>query len=155
MQKALFSFEGESANFFLPPAQFYQGNAKVAEPLIFFVGLRDQMLIPQLDPLTEQQLLGMCHLQRSSLQTEEALVQGLQQLHRSLAYAVGASALIDDGASVGNYTALMALALDRLDTLESFYRQVSTYSFMHMVMQPFGDKNPMLCRRNTAKHTVI
>ena len=116
-----------------------------------------QILIPQLDLLTEQQLLGMCkcNLQRSSEQTEEALVQGLQQLHRSLADAVGASALIDDGASVGNYTALMALALDRLDTLESFYRQVSTYSFMHMVMQPFGDKNPMLCRRNTAKHTVI
>ncbi|XP_039800807.1 transcription factor TGAL5-like [Panicum virgatum] len=85
-----------------------------------------KMLIPQLDPLTEQQLLGMCkcNLQRSSEQTEEALVQGLQQLHRSLADAVGASALIDDGASVGNYTALMALALDRLDTLESFYRQV-------------------------------
>jgi len=137
MQKALFSFEGESANFFLPPAQFYQGNAKVAEPLIFFVGLRDQMLIPQLDPLPEQQLLGMCkcNLQRSSEQTEEALVQGLQQLHRSLAYAVGASALIDDGASVGNYTALMALALDRLDTLESFYRHVSSYAFM--VMQHF------------------
>ena len=110
------------------------------------------MLIPQLDPLTEQQLLGMCHL--SSLQTEEALVQGLQQLHQSLADAVGASPL-SDGSSVANYTALMALALDRLDTLESFYRQVSTYSFMHMVMQPFGDKNPMLCRRNTAKHTVI
>ena len=134
MQKALFSFEGESANFFLPPAQFYQGNAKVAEPLIFFVGLRDQMLIPQLDPLTEQQLLGMCHLQRSSLQTEEALVQGLQQLHQSLADAVGASPL-SDGSSVANYTALMALALDRLDTLESFYRHVSSYAFM--VMQHF------------------
>ena len=62
-------------------------------------------------------------------------MQGLQQLHRSLADAVGASALIDDGASVGNYTALMALALDRLDTLESFYRHVSSYAFM--VMQHF------------------
>ncbi|RLN28901.1 hypothetical protein C2845_PM05G36440 [Panicum miliaceum] len=81
-----------------------------------------KMLIPQLDPLTEQQLLGMCNLQRSSEQTEEALVQGLQQLHQSLADAVGASPL-SDAAGVANYTVLMALALDRLDTLESFYRQ--------------------------------
>ncbi|XP_025805153.1 transcription factor TGAL5-like isoform X1 [Panicum hallii] len=88
-----------------------------------------KMLIPQLDPLTEQQLLGMCNLQRSSEQTEEALVQGLQQLHQSLADAVGASPL-SDGASIGNYTALMALALDRLDTLESFYRQLLDASFL-------------------------
>ncbi|OEL25044.1 Transcription factor HBP-1b(c38), partial [Dichanthelium oligosanthes] len=81
-----------------------------------------KMLIPQLDPLTEQQTLGMCNLQRSSEQTEEALAQGLQQLHQSLAEAVGTSPL-SDGANVANYTALMALALDRLDTLESFYRQ--------------------------------
>lgn len=95
----------------------------------------DQMLIPQLDPLTEQQLLGMCNLQRSSEQTEEALVQGLQQLHQSLANAVGASPLTDS-ANVANYTALMALALDRLDTLESFYRQVSATYFINKVMQP-------------------
>lgn len=82
------------------------------------------MLIAQLDPLTEPQLIGMCNLRRSSEQTEEALVQGLQQLQQSLADAVGASPL-SDGANVANYTALMSLALHRLDTLESFYRQVS------------------------------
>ncbi|KAK1603049.1 hypothetical protein QYE76_037681 [Lolium multiflorum] len=81
-----------------------------------------KMLIPQLDPLTEQQLVGMCNLQQSSEQAEEALAQGLQQLHQSLADAVGAGPL-NDGADVANYTSLMALALDRLDNLESFYRQ--------------------------------
>uniref|UniRef100_A0A0D9WH30 DOG1 domain-containing protein n=1 Tax=Leersia perrieri TaxID=77586 RepID=A0A0D9WH30_9ORYZ len=81
-----------------------------------------KMLIPQLDPLTEQQLMGMCGLQQSSEQTEEALAQGLHQLHQSLADAVGAGPL-NDGADVANYTALMALALGRLENLESFYRQ--------------------------------
>ncbi|XP_040379911.1 transcription factor TGAL5 isoform X4 [Oryza brachyantha] len=81
-----------------------------------------KMLIPQLDPLTEQQLMGMCSLQQSSEQTEEALAQGLQQLHQSLADAVGAGPL-NDGADVANYTGLMALALGRLENLESFYRQ--------------------------------
>ncbi|XP_052155512.1 transcription factor TGAL5 isoform X1 [Oryza glaberrima] len=81
-----------------------------------------KMLIPQLDPLTEQQLMGMCSLQQSSEQTEEALAQGLHQLHQSLADAVGGGPL-NDGADVANYTGLMALALGRLENLESFYRQ--------------------------------
>lgn len=87
------------------------------------------MLIPQLDPSTKQQLLGMCNLQQSSEQAEEALEQGLKQLHQSLADAVGAGPL-NDGADVANYTGLMALALDRLDNLESFYRQVSIFLFV-------------------------
>lgn len=86
-----------------------------------------QMLIPQLDPLTEQQLMGMCSLQQSSEQTEEALAQGLHQLHQSLADAVCGGPL-NDGADVANYTGLMALALGRLENLESFYRQVSISS---------------------------
>ncbi|KAG8068498.1 hypothetical protein GUJ93_ZPchr0005g15371 [Zizania palustris] len=81
-----------------------------------------KMLIPQLDPLTEQQLLGMCSLQQSSEQTEEALAQGLQQQHQSLADAVGGGPL-NDGTDVANYTGLMTLALGRLENLESFYRQ--------------------------------
>jgi transcription factor TGA len=71
----------------------------------------------------------MCNLQQSSEQAEEALAQGLQQLHQSLADAVGAGPL-NDGADVANYTSLMALALDRLDNLESFYRQVSNFLFV-------------------------
>ncbi|XP_012699864.1 transcription factor TGAL5 isoform X3 [Setaria italica] len=104
-----------------------------------------KMLIPQLDPLTEQQLLGMCNLQRSSEQTEEALVQGLQQLHKSLADAVGASPL-SDGANVANYTALMALALDRLDTLESFYRQAD-----NLRQQTLHHMRRLLTTRQTAR----
>ncbi|CAN6350855.1 unnamed protein product [Urochloa humidicola] len=104
-----------------------------------------KMLIPQLDPLTEQQLLGMCNLQRSSEQTEEALLQGLQQLHQSLAEAVGASPL-SDGANVANYTALMALSLDRLDTLESFYRQAD-----NLRQQTLHHMRRLLTTRQTAR----
>ncbi|GJN14548.1 hypothetical protein PR202_gb01389 [Eleusine coracana subsp. coracana] len=98
-----------------------------------------KMLIPQLDPLTDQQLLGMCNLRHSSEQAEEALVQGLQQLHQSLADAVGAGPL-NDVAGVANYTGLMALALDRLDSLESFYRQHG--------MACHSDVGMGSCRRN-------
>ncbi|XP_066367596.1 transcription factor TGAL5-like isoform X1 [Miscanthus floridulus] len=104
-----------------------------------------KMLIPQLDPLTEPQLLGMYNLQRSSEQTEEALGQGLQQLHQSLADAVGASPL-SDGANVANYTALMALALHRLDTLESFYRQADS-----LRQQTLHQMRRILTTRQTAR----
>nr|CAB3474877.1 unnamed protein product [Digitaria exilis] len=81
-----------------------------------------KILIPQLDPLTEQQLLGICNLQQSSEQAEEALFQGLNQLHQSLADTVAAGAL-NDGAAAPNYMSLMAVALEKLASLESFYQQ--------------------------------
>lgn len=77
-----------------------------------------QILIQQLDPLTEQQMLGIYSLQQSSEQAEEALAQGLQQLHQSLA------GTLNDGPGVPNYMSLMAIALDKLASLESFYQQV-------------------------------
>nr|WGO51578.1 TGACG-binding transcription factor 10 [Saccharum hybrid cultivar ROC22] len=81
-----------------------------------------KILIPQLDPLTEQQLLGICNLQQSSEQAEEALAQGLHQLHQSLADTVAAGTL-NDGAAAPNYMNIMAVALDKLACLESFYQQ--------------------------------
>ncbi|KAL6620320.1 hypothetical protein ACP70R_035459 [Stipagrostis hirtigluma subsp. patula] len=104
-----------------------------------------KMLIPQLDPLTEQQVVGMFNLQQSSEQAEEALLQGLQQLQKSLADAVGAGPLYD-GASDANYTALMALALDRLDTLESFYRQAD-----NLRQQTLHHMRRILTTRQTAR----
>uniref|UniRef100_A0A0D9V817 DOG1 domain-containing protein n=1 Tax=Leersia perrieri TaxID=77586 RepID=A0A0D9V817_9ORYZ len=82
-----------------------------------------KILIQQLDPLTEQQMLGIYNLQQSSEQAEEALGQGLQQLHQSLADTVAAGTLNNDGPGVPNYMSLMAIALDKLANLESFYQQ--------------------------------
>lgn len=104
-----------------------------------------KMLTPQLDPLTEQQLLGMFNLQQSSEQAEEALAQGLKQLHQSLADAVGAGPL-NDGADVANYTSLMALALDRLDNLESFYREAD-----NLRRQTLHRMRQILTTRQTAR----
>lgn len=76
------------------------------------------MLIGQLDPLTEQQLMGIYSLQQSSQQAEDALSQGLEQLQQSLVDTV-ASGSINDGMHH------MALALGKLSNLEGFVRQVT------------------------------
>ncbi|GAA0140945.1 DNA-binding transcription factor [Lithospermum erythrorhizon] len=75
-----------------------------------------KMLISQLDPLTEQQLMGIYSLQHSSQQAEEALSQGLDQLQQSLIDSI-ASGTINDGMHH------MAIALGKLANLEGFVRQ--------------------------------
>ncbi|CAK9179146.1 unnamed protein product [Ilex paraguariensis] len=75
-----------------------------------------KMLIPQLDPLTEQQIVGIYNLQQSSQQAEEALTQGLEQLQQSLIDTI-ASGSINDGMHH------MVVALGKLTNLEGFVRQ--------------------------------
>ncbi|XP_039123729.1 transcription factor TGA2.2-like isoform X2 [Dioscorea cayenensis subsp. rotundata] len=81
-----------------------------------------KVLMPQLDPVTEQQLVGIYSLQQSSTQAEEALSQGLEQLQHSLADTVASGAL-SVGDYVGNYMGHMSMALDKLANLEGFVRQ--------------------------------
>ncbi|XP_060169828.1 transcription factor TGA9-like isoform X1 [Lycium barbarum] len=75
-----------------------------------------KMLIAQLDPLTQQQVVGIYSLQQSSQQAEEALSQGLEQLQQSLIETV-ASGSVNDGMHI------MAVALGKLANLEGFVRQ--------------------------------
>ncbi|KAJ0670697.1 putative transcription factor bZIP family [Helianthus annuus] len=75
-----------------------------------------KMLAIQLDPLTEQQVVGIYSLQQSSQQAEEALTQGLDQLHQSMVDTI-ASGSVNDGVHH------MAVALGKLTNLEGFVRQ--------------------------------
>ncbi|XP_077230626.1 transcription factor TGA2.2-like isoform X2 [Tasmannia lanceolata] len=81
-----------------------------------------KVVMPLLDPLTEQQLMGICSLQQSSQQAEEALSQGLEQLFQSLAETI-AHGTLTEAAQVGNYMGQMVFALGKLANLEGFLRQ--------------------------------
>ncbi|KAL6976429.1 Transcription factor tga9 [Sarracenia purpurea var. burkii] len=78
-----------------------------------------KMLITQLDPLTEQQVMGIYSLQHSSQQAEEALSQGLEQLQQSLIDTIAGGSVSTDGMHH------MAIALGKLTNLEGFVRQSS------------------------------
>ncbi|KAI3420539.1 uncharacterized protein J3R85_012762 [Psidium guajava] len=75
-----------------------------------------KILITQLDTLTEQQFVGICSLQHSSQQAEEALSQGLEQLQQSLVDTVAGGPGIEG-------IQQMAVALGKLTNLEGFVRQ--------------------------------
>ena len=85
-----------------------------------------QLLVNQLEPLTEQQLVGIGNLQQSSQQAEDALSQGMEALQLSLAetLSTGSSGSSGSTGNVANYMGQMAMAMGKLGTLEGFIRQV-------------------------------
>ena len=98
---------------------FIASSPKIASMLM-------QLLINQLEPLTEQQLMGICNLQQLSQQAEDALSQGMDALQQSLAetLASGTPATSGSSGNVANYMGQMAMAMGKLGTLEGFLRQV-------------------------------
>ncbi|KAH8512567.1 hypothetical protein H0E87_006018 [Populus deltoides] len=85
-----------------------------------------KLLMNQLEPLTEQQLVGIGNLQQSSQQAEDALSQGMEALQQSLSETLSSGSLGSSGPSgnVANYMGQMAMAMGKLGTLEGFIRQV-------------------------------
>jgi transcription factor TGA len=79
-------------------------------------------MIPQIETLTEEQLLRICNLEESSRQAEDAISQGMEVLQQSLADTVAAS-LLGSSPNVADYMGQMAMALRKLGTVESFVQQ--------------------------------
>ncbi|KAK8923994.1 Transcription factor PERIANTHIA [Platanthera zijinensis] len=84
-----------------------------------------KMIVSHLEPLTDQQLIGICNLQQSSQQAEDALSQGMEALQQSLTETLSPSSFSTSSCSdnVSNYMNQMAIAMGKLGTLENFLRQ--------------------------------
>ncbi|KAH0972934.1 hypothetical protein GBA52_025090 [Prunus armeniaca] len=100
-----------------------------------------KLLVNQLEPLTEQQLVGIYNLQQSSQQAEDALSQGMEALQQSLAETLASGSPGPSGSSgnVANYMGQMAMAMGKLGTLEGFLRQADnlrqqTLQQMHRIL---------------------
>lgn len=100
-----------------------------------------KLLVNQLEPLTEQQLVNIGNLQQSSQQAEDALSQGMEALQQSLAETLSSGSLGSSGSSgnVANYMGQMAMAMGKLGTLEGFIRQADnlrqqTLQQMHRIL---------------------
>nr|WMY80307.1 bZIP5 [Salsola laricifolia] len=100
-----------------------------------------KLLVNQLEPLTEQQVVAIQNLQQSSQQAEDALSQGMEALQQSLAETLSSGTLGSSGSSgnVANYMGQMAMAMGKLGTLEGFIRQADnlrqqTLQQMHRIL---------------------
>ncbi|GMH01092.1 hypothetical protein Nepgr_002931 [Nepenthes gracilis] len=76
------------------------------------------VLMPHLEPLTDQQVADISKLQRSSQQAEDALSQGLEKLQQTLAQIMRAD---EFGGEM--YHSQIALAIEKLEALEGFVNQ--------------------------------
>ncbi|KNA13881.1 hypothetical protein SOVF_111190 isoform B [Spinacia oleracea] len=92
-----------------------------------------KILVNHLQPLTEQQLMGVCNLQQSSQQAEDALSQGMEALQQSLVDTLSANCLGPCSTGiVADYMGQMAIAMGKLATLENFVHQ--TLQQLHRIL---------------------
>ncbi|XP_029130831.1 transcription factor TGA1 isoform X2 [Cajanus cajan] len=77
-----------------------------------------KVLVPLIEPLTEQQRFDAYGLEKSCQQAEDALSQGMEKLQQMLADSVGPGQLVE-----GTYIPQMDTAMERLEALVSFVNQ--------------------------------
>ncbi|PKU74329.1 Transcription factor TGA1 [Dendrobium catenatum] len=103
-----------------------------------------KVLTPQLEPLTEQQVVAVCNLQQSSQQAEDALSQGLDKLQQTLSEVLTTEPLGSSG--VENYMGRMANAMGQLEALAGFVNQAD-----HLRQQTMQQMYKILTIRQAAR----
>ncbi|KAI3898076.1 hypothetical protein MKX03_002147 [Papaver bracteatum] len=105
-----------------------------------------KMLLSQIEPLSEQQILGICGLQQSTQEAEEALSQGLDALYQSLSDTIASDAL-SYPSNMGNYMGQMAVAMNKISTIEGFVRQADNlrHQTLHRLYQLLTARQSARC----------
>ncbi|XP_038721809.1 bZIP transcription factor TGA10-like isoform X1 [Tripterygium wilfordii] len=105
-----------------------------------------KIILNQIEPLTEQQIMGICGLQQSTQEGEEALSQGLQALNQSLSDTITSDSL-SCSPNMANYMGQMAIAMNKLSTLEGFVRQADNlrHQTIHRLHQLLTTRQAARC----------
>lgn len=83
-----------------------------------------QVLLPHLEPLSEQQRVDIGNLAQSCQQAEDALSQGMERLHQILGEAIAKQL------GQGNFLPQVGAAIEKLDDLTRFVVQVIPFIFL-------------------------
>ncbi|MCL7044620.1 hypothetical protein MKW94_015517 [Papaver nudicaule] len=100
-----------------------------------------KVLKPQIEPLSDAQLIEVYNLQHSSQQAEDALSQGMEKLQNSLSVALAANSSPE-----GNYVSHMSAAMGELEALVSFVNQAD-----HLRQQTLQQMSRILTTRQAAR----
>lgn len=92
--------------------------------LTFFLVV--QIIKSHLEPLTDHELIGICNLQQTSEQSEDALTQGMEALQQSILEMLSTTSSVSSTGSgnVADYMDQMAIAMSKLAVLEEFLHKV-------------------------------
>ncbi|XP_056158921.1 bZIP transcription factor TGA10 isoform X1 [Syzygium oleosum] len=105
-----------------------------------------KVILNHIEPLTEQQILGICGLQQSTQEAEEALSQGLEALNQSLSETIASDSLLSPP-NMANYMGQMAVAMNKLSTVEGFVRQADNlrHQTLHRLHQILTTRQAARC----------
>ncbi|XP_024008610.1 transcription factor TGA3 isoform X2 [Eutrema salsugineum] len=101
------------------------------------------VVMPYVEPLTDQQILEVRNLQQSSQQAEEALSQGLDKLQQGLVESIAGEIRVVESV---NHGAHMASAMENLQALEGFVNQAD-----HLRHQTLQQMSKILTTRQAAR----
>ncbi|XP_015055189.1 bZIP transcription factor TGA10-like [Solanum pennellii] len=107
-----------------------------------------KIILSQIEPLTEQQFVGICGLQQSTQEAEEALSQGLENLNQSVSDTIVSDALLANcPQNMANYMGQMAIAINKLSTIEGFVRQADNlrHQTIHRLHQILTSRQAARC----------
>ncbi|GAB2283474.1 Transcription factor tga4 [Dionaea muscipula] len=100
-----------------------------------------KVLVGQVEPLTDQQLLDVYNLTQSCQQAEDALSQGVDKLQQTVAEAIAASQLGE-----GSYAPQMTNAIEKLEALVHFLDQAD-----HLRKETLQQMHRLLTTRQAAR----
>ncbi|CAN8298499.1 unnamed protein product [Cochlearia groenlandica] len=110
-----------------------------------------KVIVNQIEPLTEQQIVGICGLQQSTQEAEEALSQGLEALNQSLSDSIVSDSLSPAAPQLpphlSNFMSHMSLALNKLSSLEGFVLQADNlrHQTIHRLNQLLTTRQEARC----------
>nr|CAC40649.1 bZIP transcription factor [Arabidopsis thaliana] len=117
-----------------------------------------KVIVNQIEPLTEQQIVGICGLQQSTQEAEEALSQGLEALNQSLSDSIVSDSLPPASAPLpphlSNFMSHMFLALNKLSALEGFVLQADNlrHQTIHRLNQLLTTRQEARCLLAVAEY---
>lgn len=105
-----------------------------------------KMVFSHIEPLSEQQIMGICGLQQSMQEAEEVLTQGQEALNHSLSDTIASDPLTSPP-NMANFMGHMAVAINKLTALESFVRQADNlrHQTLHRLHQLLTARQAARC----------
>ncbi|XP_059286464.1 transcription factor TGA7-like isoform X1 [Lycium ferocissimum] len=99
------------------------------------------VVMPQLEPLSDQQIVKICNLRHCCQQAEDALTQGMDKLQQNLAQNI-----LTMTTGMGSYSSQMVSSMEKLEALESFVNQAD-----HLRHQTLQQMSLILTTRQSAR----
>ncbi|XP_039009582.1 transcription factor TGA4-like isoform X2 [Hibiscus syriacus] len=99
------------------------------------------VLVPQIDPLTDHQILEVCNLKQSCQQAEDALSQGMEKLRETVSATLASGQM-----GQGTYLPQVAMAMEKLEALVNFVNQAD-----HLRKETLQQMSYILTTRQAAR----